>query len=248
MKQRIIQHGATDSSSERAFAALNEGSALNGDVHVAESQSAGRGRLGREWSSPPGGDLYASVIFLPQPPGWPPAGLTIAAGLGVLRGLERLGATRLSLKWPNDIVDSAGAKLAGVLIETRGLKEDAPHYVAGFGVNLSRTVFPPELLAERPVTSLALLGLEIEPESALAEILPELDAAIQQLEKSPNVLCSAFVERAGLYGRDVEVKKLDETTRGRLVDLNLETGLNLISGEGAQIKVPLEHVSGVRSV
>jgi BirA family biotin operon repressor/biotin-[acetyl-CoA-carboxylase] ligase len=188
------------------------------------------------------------VILLPQPPGWPPAGLTIAAGLGVLRGLERLGATKLSLKWPNDIVDSAGAKLAGVLIETRGLKEDAPHYVAGFGVNLSRTVFPPELLAERPVTSLALMGLEIDPESALAEILPELDAAIQQLEKSPNVLCSAFVERAGLYDRDVEVKNLEVTAAGRLVDLNLDTGISLISGDRARINIPLEHVSDLRSV
>ena len=248
MKQRIIQHGATDSSSERAFAALTEGSALNGDVHVAESQSAGRGRLGREWSSPPGGDLYASVILLPQPPGWHPAGLTIAAGLGVLRGLERLGATKLSLKWPNDIIDSAGAKLAGVLIETRGLKEDAPHYVTGFGVNLSRTSFSPELVAERPVTSLALMGLEIDAESALAQILPELDAAIQQLEKSPNVLCSAFVERAGLYGREVELKNLEETARGRLVDLNLETGISLISDDRARINIPLEHVSDLRSI
>jgi len=248
VKQRIIQHGATDSSSERAFAALTEGSALNGDVHVAESQSAGRGRLGREWSSPPGGDLYASVILLPQPPGWHPAGLTIAAGLGVLRGLERLGATKLSLKWPNDIIDSAGAKLAGVLIETRGLKEDAPHYVTGFGVNLSRTSFSPELVAERPVTSLALMGLEIDAESALAQILPELDAAIQQLEKSPNVLCSAFVERAGLYGREVELKNLEETARGRLVDLNLETGISLISDDRARINIPLEHVSDLRSI
>jgi hypothetical protein len=62
------------------------------------------------------------------------------------------------------------------------------------------------------------------------------------------VLCSAFVERAGLYGREVEVKKLDQAVRGRLVDLNLEAGLSLISSEGAQIKIPLEHVSGVRSV
>jgi len=248
VKQRIIQHGATDSTSERAFAALLEGSARDRDVHVAKSQSAGRGRLGRSWSSPPGGDLYASVILLPQPPGWSPAGLTIAIGLGVLRGLERLGATELGLKWPNDVVDSTGAKLAGVLIETRGLKKSAPHYVAGFGVNLSRTEFPPELLAERPVTSLALLGFEVDAESALAEILPELDAAIGQLEKTPNVLCSAFVKRAGLYDREVVVKKQDQDVRGRLVDLNLESGLSLIGEEGAQIEVPLEHVSGVRRV
>ena len=246
METRIIHHGATDSTSERAFAALSDGSAAHGDVHTASAQSAGRGRLGREWSSPPGGDLYASLILLPKPPGFHPAGLTMAVGLGVLRGLERLGASDLRLKWPNDIIDTDGSKLAGVLIESRGLRPDAPHYVAGFGVNVTRTAFPPKLQAERPVTSLALQGVEADAAQTLDAILPEVDAALSQLDSSPHILCSAFVERAGLYGGDVEVTRAGESLRGRIVSLDLEDGLTLDSTEGGRVVLSLEHVSALQ--
>ncbi len=248
MNRRIIRHGVTDSTSLRAFAALADGTATHGDVHVASAQTAGRGRLGREWSSPPGGDLYASVVLLPPAPGLDPVGLTMAVGLGVLRGLERLGGVSLSLKWPNDVVDAQGAKLAGVLVESRGLQPSAPHYVAGFGVNVTRTEFPPELLEERPVTSLALCEVETDAERALEGVLVELEAALGQLSTSPHVLCSDFVERAGLHGQDLEVTRGSEHHRGRLLRLDLEVGLTLASLDGGEAIFPLEHVSGLRHI
>ena len=248
MDRRTIHHGVTDSTSERAFAALADGTAAHGDVHTAEAQTAGHGRHGREWSSPPGGDLYASVVLLPPSPGWDPVGLTMAVGLGVLRGIERLGAEGLRLEWPNDVVDTGGAKLAGVLVESRGFRADDPHYVAGFGVNVTRTEFPPELLEERPVTSLALCGVDSDAERLLESVLDELDAALTQLEAAPHILCSAFVERAGLYERDVEVIRADTTLRGRLLGLNLDVGLTLVSEDDAQVVIPLEHVSALRHI
>jgi len=215
---------------------------------VALTQTAGRGRLGKGWSSPPGGDLYASVVLLPPPPGLDPVGLTMAVGLGVLRGLDRLGTEGLMLKWPNDVIDSEGAKLAGVLVESRSLQPDAPHYVVGFGVNVTRTEFPPELLAERSVTSLALCGVDSNAERALEGILDELDAALSQLAANPHILCSAFVERAGLYGRDIEVSRGGERLRGRLLGLDLEAGLTLASESGGEVPLPLEHVSALRLI
>jgi len=245
--RRTIHHGVTDSTSERAFAALTDGTAVHGDVHIAESQTAGRGRLGRTWSSPVG-DLYASVVLLPEPPGWHPVGLTMAVGLGVLRGLERLGVLGLRLKWPNDVVDTEGAKLAGVLVESRGFQSGAPHYVAGFGVNVTRTEFPPELLAERPVTSLAMCGVDSDVQRTLGEVLTELDAALTQLNTNPHILCSAFVERAGLYERDVEITHANTTLRGRLLGLDLDTGLTLAAEDGAQTVISLEHVSALQHI
>ena len=148
----------------------------------------------------------------------------------------------------NDIVDSGGAKLAGVLVESRGFQPGAPHYVAGFGVNITRTEFPPELLEERPVTSLALCGVEADAERSLESVLDELDAALTQLEAAPHILCSAFVERAGLYERDVEVTRADTTLRGRLLGLDLDVGLTLASEGDAQVVIPLEHVSALRHI
>ena len=246
MDRRIIRHGVTDSSSERAFAAIADGTAAHGDVHVASAQTAGRGRLGREWSSPPGGDLYASVVLLPPTPGLDPVGLTMAVGLGVLRGLERLGGASLSLKWPNDVVDAQGAKLAGILVESRGLQPSAPHYVAGFGVNVTRREFPAELMKERPVTSLALCGVDTDADRVLEGVLDELVAALSQLSASPHILCSAFVERAGLYGRDLELTRGSELHRGRLLGLDLDVGITLASQGGEEVIFPLEHVSALR--
>lgn len=248
MELRVIHHGTTDSTSERAFDALAEGTASNGDVHVAESQTAGRGRLGSEWSSPPGGDLYASVILLPPPPGWDPVGLTMAVGLGVLRGVERLGAQGLRLDWPNDVIDAEGAKLAGVLVESRGLRVEAPHYIAGFGVNVTRTEFSAELLEERPVTSLALCGVEADAKEALSGILDELDAALTQLDAAPHILCSAFVERAGLYEGEIEVTRAETKRRGHLLGLDLDVGLTLACEDGTQLVLPLEHVSALQHI
>lgn len=104
---------------------------------VAESQSGGRGRNGRVWSSPPG-NLYASLLLIdPAPPRRAPelgfvAGVALASAL---RGLL-LDDQRLAIKWPNDILHD-GAKLAGILLEAASLPDGRFACVAGIGVNCS---------------------------------------------------------------------------------------------------------------
>ena len=93
MKLRAIQHADVDSTQARAFAAITDGTARDGDVHVASSQSAGLGRRGRSWFSPPTGGLYASVILLqdgpPSAPGaWTAAGALASPIKGLPKGLN----------------------------------------------------------------------------------------------------------------------------------------------------------------
>ena len=66
VEQRRFHHGVTDSTNERGLAALAEGTAQHGDLHVAHAQTAGRGRLGRSWHSDEGAGLYISMVLLPQ--------------------------------------------------------------------------------------------------------------------------------------------------------------------------------------
>src|SRR3954462_7216769 len=82
MQFRTIRHGVVDSTSERAFTAVAEGSAKHGDVHVAVAQTAGRGRQGGRGHSGGGDGLYASIVLLPEVE-LSAAGATIAAGLAV---------------------------------------------------------------------------------------------------------------------------------------------------------------------
>lgn len=135
-------------------------------VVIAETQTAGRGRLGRTWDAPPGSALLFSVILRPPPSwthqlGWIP----LVAGLAVAEGIAGLGGD-VRVKWPNDVVfvDDVGfSKVSGILAERC---EGA--VVVGVGTNVAMQT------AEFPVqtaTSLAVRGIEVTREQLLARLL-----------------------------------------------------------------------------
>lgn len=250
MRFRVIRHGVVDSTNERAFAALEEGTARSGDVHVAEGQTAGRGRRGRRWESAPGEGLYASVVLTPPTPRKgtdplrPPL-LTMAGGLAVLEAVRSLGLpTQARLKWPNDVM-CGDAKLCGILVESRGLDPDDPWYVIGIGVNVSQKEFPRALVAEQPVTSLALEGVDPDPERILAILLAALSTHIETAVERPAALAAAYLEATGLRDQPVRVERGSDAVEGRLVTLDLERGLVLEDEAGEEQVVPLEHATGV---
>lgn len=124
---------ATGSTNDDARALALAG-APEGTAVLASEQHAGRGRLGRGWASPPGG-LYASIVLRPTAETPDAIVLPLVVGLGVVRGLEKLGA-RVRLKWPNDVYVPDGRKLSGILLE--GLSEGwrLAWVVAGIGLNV----------------------------------------------------------------------------------------------------------------
>ncbi len=131
----MIRHAdLVDSTNDSAAQWAREG-APHGAVFVADAQRTGRGRQGRSWTSPGGGNLYASFILRPDRPPEELAGLTLAAAVAVARSLEELGAAP-TIKWPNDVL-LGGRKLAGVLTELHLLDEGGPVVVVGVGINLA---------------------------------------------------------------------------------------------------------------
>ena len=120
----------TGSTNADLLAAARSG-AEEGLVLVAEAQTAGRGRMGREWISPPAAGLTFSVLLRPRGVptgalGWIP----LLAGVATVSGLRRVAAVGARLKWPNDVV-ADGRKLAGILAESRG-----GAVVVGVGLNV----------------------------------------------------------------------------------------------------------------
>jgi BirA family biotin operon repressor/biotin-[acetyl-CoA-carboxylase] ligase len=104
-------------------------------VCLAEEQTAGRGRRGRTWISPRGASLYLS-LGIGLAPGQPVSGaLPLALGVAVAEALRRYGSEGIGLKWPNDLY-AHGAKLGGILVESRRLGRGAGILVAGLGLNL----------------------------------------------------------------------------------------------------------------
>lgn len=145
------------------------------EVVAAECQTAGRGRRGRQWQSWPGGSLTFSTRWRFQPGAPVPAGLSLVAGLAVVRALEKLGVDGLQLKWPNDVLVH-GHKLAGILVELLPARGRPPTAVVGIGLNLR---LPADFsLPEQ--TGVTDLGSHLDPlpdrNRLLAALLTELHA------------------------------------------------------------------------
>lgn len=172
-------HPSVDSTNVLAATLARDGAA-HGTAVIADAQRRGKGRLGRRWVSPPGVNLYLSVILRPAKPAADAPQLSLLAAVGVARTIA--GQTSLSpvIKWPNDVLVSgkkvcgkkvAGKKVCGVLTEMQAEGPRLRSVVVGIGVNLNapRSAFPPELrdtaaslrlLAGRPLDRAAFtLGL-----------------------------------------------------------------------------------------
>jgi BirA family biotin operon repressor/biotin-[acetyl-CoA-carboxylase] ligase len=109
--------------------------APSGTVCLAEYQTAGKGRHGRHWVSPFGRNIYLSLLWRFQRSPSELSGMSLAAGIGVLRTLHHYACHEAGLKWPNDIL-WRGKKLAGLLLEVAGEAAGPAHLVIGVGLNL----------------------------------------------------------------------------------------------------------------
>lgn len=132
---RIDTVTITDSTNERLLAALNSGD-IHGQVLLAEHQTAGRGRRGDRWISPPGSGLCLSLGWrFDQPPATFSA-LSLVVGMAIAASLREQGVHSAMLKWPNDILCDGG-KLAGILIEMRAEAGGPCRTVIGIGINIA---------------------------------------------------------------------------------------------------------------
>lgn len=192
-----------------------------GAVAVTDFQTAGRGRLGRAWTAPPGAALLCSVLLRP-PAGRRIAQLSLVAGLAVAQAVEDALGRPAQLKWPNDVL-VRGLKVAGVLAEARdGV------VVTGVGLNVNQTADELPADARIPAASLRSLdGVERDREALLAVLLERLEAAYGSwLCGGLAELHAEIVSRDALAGRAVSVdgrsgRALGIDTEGRLV---LDTG------------------------
>lgn len=168
----VFSHVASTNTVGKRLAAsyLNQGSGVVPTILITAEQTHGRGRLGRDWTSPAGG-IYASLV-VPRESGIPLSILPLAVPSALCRELDKVVDVPVRLKWPNDLMVN-GRKLGGVLIETVG-RDSAIAVVVGFGVNYARqqgavegAISVLEVAEQRP--SLADLASQLI-EAAAAEV------------------------------------------------------------------------------
>jgi BirA family biotin operon repressor/biotin-[acetyl-CoA-carboxylase] ligase len=191
---RVVFFSSIGSTNDVA-SSLAASEEVEGLVVCADAQTAGRGRRGRSWLSPPGGGLYVSVV-------WTPARartdrdraatlVTLAAGVALAEAIERATALRVDLKWPNDLY-VARRKLAGILAE--GAANDA--VVLGYGINIGPMTFSQEL-ADRATSLETELGHPVDRAHVFAETLVALARRHEDLlDGRFDAILDAWRERA----------------------------------------------------
>jgi BirA family biotin operon repressor/biotin-[acetyl-CoA-carboxylase] ligase len=226
----LAETGSSNDDARRAALA----GVPDGHLLVSESQSQGRGSRGRSWSSPPGQDLYLSLVarvplvISELPP------LTLAVGLAVAETAEAFlpAGTRAQVKWPNDVWLER-RKLAGILVESASTQEALQPVVIGIGLNVNRRSFPSDL--DTPGVSLALArGGESEPlERAplLASLLGRLEHWVDRfVQEGPGPVARALEPRLALLN---EPARCDETT-GIVTGITAEGALLLRTEQGTR--------------
>lgn len=174
MGSRLVCLAETASTNGDAFRLAEQG-CVEGTVVLADSQSGGKGRMGRRWSSPPGVNLYCSVVLRPTIMPYEAPQLTFLSAVAVARAIELTTTITPEIKWPNDVLIK-GRKIAGLLNEMSAETDGINFVILGIGVNLNMTAnqFPSDL--RHPATSLFLeLGQIVTRVPFAATLLNELD-------------------------------------------------------------------------
>ncbi|TQI78333.1 BirA family biotin operon repressor/biotin-[acetyl-CoA-carboxylase] ligase [Serratia fonticola] len=152
----------------------------SGDACIAEYQQAGRGRRGRQWISPFGANLYLSMFWrLEQGPA-AAMGLSLVIGIVMAEVLQRLGAEKVRVKWPNDLYLN-DRKLAGILVELTGKTGDAAQLVMGAGINMAMREASASQIDQRWI-NLQEAGINIDRNELAATLLNELRHSLREFE------------------------------------------------------------------
>lgn len=235
--RRIEAFAQLDSTNLRAAVLADDGAA-EGTVIVAEEQSAGKGRLGRRWSSPAGVNLYLSIILRPPIVPQEAVMLTFLSSLAVARTIESESGLRPTVKWPNDVLLNGG-KIAGLLNEMNAETERINHVILGIGVNLNmqRDQFPPDL--RYPATSLALeLGRPVDRVTFCRALLCEIDRLYRDyLQSGGEAVRDGWLMYFHLAGQTVEVTLPDRTVRGVVQGLDSDGALLLQHADGHRERI-----------
>ena len=221
-----------DSTNSESIRQIRTGHTEN-RVIVASSQTAGRGRRGRQWLSPKNSGIYLSLTRGFSLEANALQALSLVTAISVLEALRDLGAKGLQLKWPNDVL-CEGKKLAGILLELQQ-KEASRFVIFGVGVNIELSADSIERI-DRPVTDLGSIVSELPSRTVLlASLLNHLSRNLGEYEVSG---FSSFEERWNSLDcyrmSDIEIQNGESRLIGKSLGVDADGSLLLQTEQGTQ--------------
>lgn len=206
--------------------ALAAQGAPQGTAVLARTQTGGRGRMGRSFSSPEGQGVYLSVLLRPQCRAEALMHLTCAVAVAMTEAVYAAAGVLPDIKWVNDLI-LGGKKLGGILTELSIAPDgNVENAVVGVGINCLQTAFPPELM--EIATSLRIFsGRAIQPDILAGCMLRSLYD--MSLDKK---IMAAYRDRCITLGKDILLIQGDVRRQGRALDVTEDGGLLVLFPDG----------------
>ncbi|HEU4503278.1 MAG TPA: biotin--[acetyl-CoA-carboxylase] ligase [Nitrospira sp.] len=231
--RRIELHERLDSTNREAVA-LGQAGVEHGTLVLADAQTAGRGRMARTWFSPPGMNLYASLVIRPTVDARHLAAwlswLPLMAALGAAEAIETVGSLSIEVKWPNDLLINE-RKVGGILCESGTAAGVGPFQVVGLGINVNGVPEDfPEDLRGMATTLRHESGGFIDRNRLIAQVLQELESCLEEfLQRGRERIALAYRRRCTTIGRTVKALLADGTECiGVAQAIDLDGSLTLI--------------------
>jgi len=206
-----------------------------GTVLLADEQTAGRGRLGRNWIAPAGTGIWMSLLLRPKLPPQQASLFTLATAVGVAQALNDMGY-HAGIKWPNDVLID-GRKVCGILGEMQGDMDGIHWLIMGIGINVTLTSLAPEI--ENTATSLVLSGKKpLARGFVAASVLNALEESYDLLEQEGFApIRERWQKNAVMLGCQVSVVTAQEKFQGTALDLDEDGCLILEETDGGRRQI-----------
>ena len=235
---RIEYFTETDSTNIQATRLSGEDCA-EGTVVIAEAQSAGRGRLGRHWSSLPLRNLYMSIVLRPQVEMDKVPQIALVSGLATAESISPyISSSTVGIKWPNDVLIGT-RKVSGILLETGVPSASTPAVILGIGVNLNLSKEElPEDLQSKATSVLMASGNRVDRLEFTDQILGQLERRYQDWTQGGFAsLCDDWQQLSVLSGRKVRIEDPHGGYSGTVEGINADGLLRIREEKGEQILV-----------
>jgi len=222
----------TDSTNAEIERNLSTYSPQENLVVIADSQKKGRGRLGRNWHSPPETGIYLSTFIRPNITPEQLPFLTLMTGLATVIAVNEFIPQPALLKWPNDLL-LKGKKIAGILCEYHSIKN--PAVIIGIGINVNQVQFPPEL--QGIATSLKLeFGKDINRTDLIKSLIIQLDIQYKEFQNNKvQTLVNNWALNTDLFGKTISLNKGNQTINGKAIRLDNRGRLVILNDSGKEV-------------
>jgi BirA family biotin operon repressor/biotin-[acetyl-CoA-carboxylase] ligase len=224
----ILYYPTVSSTMDIAKQAAKDGAA-EGTVIIADHQTAGRGRLNREWLAPPGSSLLLSIILHPEPEII--TRLTMVACLAVAQSIEKVTDLKPAIKWPNDVLIN-GRKVSGILSEANISSDSVSYAIVGIALNVNLDVATIPEIAETATSLRMELGRKVSRQKVLVALLNEFDSLYAALRRGEPIHLQ-WRQRLETLGRRVTVRCGDEVQQGYAEDVDEDGNLLLRHDDGS---------------